>query len=38
MVRITITCQKKDCGKEFHDISEYYAHVNSHEEEEKVNK
>jgi hypothetical protein len=26
-------CQNKDCGKEFHDIGEYYAHVESHEME-----
>ena len=34
MARSTMICQS--CGKEYHDVAEYYEHVNSHEEEKKM--
>jgi len=33
-----MVCQHKDCGRKFHDVGEYFEHVNSHETEEKVEK
>jgi hypothetical protein len=35
-MRITLTCQVANCGREFHDVDEYYVHQVSHEEEKKV--
>jgi uncharacterized C2H2 Zn-finger protein len=32
MTRTTLICQVPGCGKEYHDIAEYYEHVNSHEQ------
>ncbi len=37
-MRVTLVCQTKSCGREFHDVSEYYAHVESHEMEKKLEK
>lgn len=35
-MKTTLTCQVKECGKEYHDITEYYAHTASHEMKEKL--
>lgn len=37
-MRVTITCQTPNCSREFHDITEYYGHIESHELEKKMKK
>ncbi len=35
MTRTTLVCQVPTCRREFHDVAEYYDHVESHEMEKK---
>jgi hypothetical protein len=37
-MRITISCQIPSCNLEFHDVTEYYGHLESHEAEKKMKK
>lgn len=31
MVRVLLICQSPGCGKEYHNVAEYYAHQTEHE-------
>jgi hypothetical protein len=35
-MRVTMICQVAGCGREFHDIGQYYEHQSEHEEEKRV--